>query len=227
VGSPEDDPRAFFGRVLLGRGRERATEPIGRRVGLAALAVVALAGALVLANVPSRGGVADAAVDISPDTVADVDPASLPVVSIDRAVAGLSARLATPAGAQDLAASLAWNLEVEAEAVRTGDASLLPAVDDGARLHQLQAIIMAASTSGPRVVTAYTFASLHLEVVFPGGLQRGANAGLISTGTIDDVSYSTAGQETARAKRPFAVTFSLRQTTAGRWLVTDTPLAPG
>ena len=38
---------------------------------------------------------------------------------------GSSASLATPAGAQELAATLAWNLQVEAEALATGDASLL------------------------------------------------------------------------------------------------------
>ena len=111
-------------------------------------------------------------------TVAEVDPATLPAVNIDPPVAGLSAGLATPEGAQDLAATLAWNLRVEAEAVATGDASLLPAIADGERLHELQAVIEEESAGGQRVIPTYTFDSLDLKVVYPGGLQRGAKAGL-------------------------------------------------
>ncbi len=101
--------------------------------------------------------------------MAEIDPASLPPVSIDPDVAGLSASLATPEGAQQLAATLAWNLQVEAEGLTTGDASLLTAVDHGQRLQDLQDEI----AGGERVVPAYQFDSLHLEVVFPGGVQMG------------------------------------------------------
>ena len=131
-------------------------------------------------------------------------------------------QLGTPEGAQSLAATLAWNLQVEAQAVVTGDESLLPAVDDGARLHDLQHQIEAVAANAPRVAPAYTFDSLHLIVVYPGGLQHGANAGLVAAGSVTDVTYSPAGARLSSAQRPFAFTFALRQTTSGHWLVTDT-----
>jgi hypothetical protein len=149
--------------------------------------------------------------------VAEIDPASLPPVSIDPNVGGLSASLATPDGAQQLAATLAWNLQVEAEALTTGDASLLTAVDHGKRLQDLQDEI----AGGERVVPTYQFDTLHLEVVFPGGVQDGPNAGLEATGTVTEVVLGADGGQETRPARPFATTFSLRQMTDGRWLTSD------
>jgi hypothetical protein len=157
--------------------------------------------------------------------VADIDPASLPSVTIDPEVAGISARLATPEGAQDLAASLAFNLEVEQEAVIRGDATLLAAVDHGARLEKMQAQIE-RDADEVRVASSYRFDSLHLIVVFPGGLQTGANAGLVASGTVTDVSYTSSGQESGSTERPFAFTFALRQVRPGHWLITDTLESP-
>ena len=149
----------------------------------------------------ARGGPAGRPGGGSP---ADVDPASLPTVSIDRPIAALSASLATPAGAQDLAATLAWNLSVEAEAVRTGDASLLPAITDGQRLLDVTGQIDAAGPGGERTVAEYTFATLHLEIVYPGGFQRGANAGLVATGTVVETVYRPDGSVVGTSQRPFA-----------------------
>ena len=120
--------------------------------------------------------------------------------------------------------ALSRNLEVEAEAMATGDGSLLPAVDDGQRLQDMQDAIQRAG-DGHRMVPNYTFDTLHLMVVFPGGLQRGANAALVATGTVTEVMLDAQGARLEQAKRPFATTFSLRQTPAGNWLTTDT-LAP-
>ena len=156
----------------------------------------------------------------------DIDPTSLPTVSVDRRVRALSATLADQAGAQDLAATLLWNLRVEAEAVATGDASLLPAVTDGQRLEDITDQITTDGPDGPRVASAFTFDSLHLQIVYPGGLQRGANAGLVATGTVVETTYVPDGSVTSSAEHPFATTFSMRLTTNGHWLTTDT-LAPG
>ena len=155
-------------------------------------------------------------------SVADIDPASLPTVTIDSDVGGLSAALSTPAGAQELAATLAWNLQVEAEALATGDASLLRAVDHGERLLDMEAAVAAAGGSGERVVPVYEFDSLHLVVVFPGGLQSGPNAGLQATGMVNDVVYRAGVAHEGGPARPFSTTFSLRQFSDGRWLTTDT-----
>jgi hypothetical protein len=187
-------------------------------VGLAAFAT-----AVALAGSPNRGAAADEppppALDLS------VDPATLPTVTIDERVAGLSAELATQEGAQALAAALAFNLEVEAEAIRSGDDGLLLAVDHGARLEDMQALIAAAPAE--RVVPTYRFDTLHLSIVYPGGFQSGANAGLTATGTVTHVTYSADGHPSSSAEEPIDVTFALRRFPSGRWLTTGTPSIAG
>ena len=208
------------------------TRSVGRSVGrdvrrppwaTAAVAVLATAGfviALVVAGAPNRSA---ASTEPAPPTATyDVDPASLPTVSIDDDVAGLSAKLATPTGAQQLAAALAFNLEVEAEALATRDASLLPAVDHGKRLDDVTATIEGAAATDI-VVPSYRFDTLHLSIVYPGGAQSGPNAGLAATGTVTHVTYSPSGEQLGSTEQPFATTFSLRNITADRWLTTDTP----
>jgi hypothetical protein len=175
---------------------------------------------VAVAGVPNRSA---ASSEPAPPTVDfDVDPASLPTVTIDPDVAGLSAELATQAGAQDLAAALAFNLRVEAEAIMSGDASLLPAVTDGQRLNDVKAMIEGARGTDV-VVPTYRFDTLHLSIVYPGGLQRGANAGLAASGTVAWVTSSPSGQQTSATEEPIDMMFSLRETTSGRWLTTDTP----
>jgi hypothetical protein len=224
-GSPEDDPRQFFTKLLT-RGRtEAGAKTVAVRVAMALAAAVVFAGGVVVANIPSRVPDVDALPTLESGVVADIDPASLPSVTIDPEVAGISARLATPEGAQDLAASLAFNLEVEQEAVIRGDATLLAAVDHGARLEKMQAQIE-RDADEVRVASSYRFDSLHLIVVFPGGLQTGANAGLVASGTVTDVSYTSSGQESGSTERPFAFTFALRQVRPGHWLITDTLESP-
>jgi hypothetical protein len=192
---------------------------------MALAAAVVFAGGVAVANIPSRVPGVDALPTLESGVLAEIDPASLPSVTIDPEVAGISARLATPEGAQDLAASLAFNLEVENEAAIRGDATLLTAVDHGARLKKMQAQID-GSADGVRVASSYRFESLHLIVVFPGGIQTGANAGLVATGTVTDVNYTSSGQESGRSERPFAFTFALRQVRPGHWLITDTLESP-
>jgi hypothetical protein len=226
VGSPEDDPRHFFKRLFAGNETELRTRRMVVRGVISVIVLGAFAGGVAAANIPSGVPHADVQLALDAGTVADIDPASLPTVTIEPDVAGISASLAAPAGAQDLAASLAFNLEVESEAIVTADATLLPAVDDGDRLHDLEAMIEKGSIDDARIATTYAFDSLHLIVVYPGGLQRGANAGLVASGTATDVTFSSTGQERSRLRRPFAFTFSLRQTTSGHWLITDTLDSP-
>ena len=222
AGSPEDHPRRFLVRSMSGGRPQLVAGALLPRVAIVVLATGLLATFITLAGLPARSTGADAPVVADIGTIAEIDPSTLPSVTIDPQVAGLSAALATQAGAQELAATLAWNLRVEAEAIATGDATLLPAIADGARLNDLEALIGAGAADGERVIPTYTFDSLELKVVFPGGLQRGANAGLSARGVVAEIVRSGSGAELERRERPFAVTFSLRQTTSGRWLNTDT-----
>jgi hypothetical protein len=161
------------------------------------------------------------------DSISAVDPASLPTVSVDPQVGGLSAHLASPTGAQELAATLAFNLEVEQEAMRTRDASLLTAVDHGDRLGDLQKAIAGVGPGDPIVVPTYEFHTLHLIVVFPGGAQRGPNAGLVATATETDISYSADGREVSRDEHPVELIFALRRTISNHWQNTTTLPPPG
>jgi hypothetical protein len=182
------------------------------------LCLVAFVAAVSLAGAPNRGAAALPPTP-APDGV-DVDPDALPTVTIDREVAGLSAELATPAGATALAAALAFDLAVEAEAMRNRDASLLTAVAHGERIDEVTAAIDAA---GDEIeVPTYRFDTLHLSIVYPGGAQSGANAGLAATGTVTWTTYSSTGRAAGSRDEPLDVTFTLREFESGRWLITDT-----
>jgi hypothetical protein len=224
-GAADDDLAMYVARVVRGERAGAGWLAVRAAAGVGGVAVAGIA--IVAAGLPARHPTLYDPQPVAAPAIVEIDPASLPPVSIDPVVAGLSATLATPDGAQDLAETLAWNLQVEAEALVTGDPSLLPAVDDGERLDDLEAAIAAADTSGERVVPTYHFDSLHLVVVFPGGLQRGANAGLVAEGMMSEVVHTADGAQLTRPERPFSMTFSLRPTTDGRWLTTDTlPPAP-
>jgi len=203
--------------------RELVRRPRGvHRAIVAVVASVAFVGLLALAGAPNRS-VAESEPPSAPaDADLHVDPASLPSVTIDDDVAGLSAELATPAGARDLAAALGFNLNVEAQALQTRDPSLLIAVDHGQRLEDMRNAI-AEATGGDIVVPSYVFDTLHLSIVYPGGFQSGANAGLDATGTVTLTTYSTDGREQSSTTQPFDTLFSLRNVTSDRWLTTDTP----
>lgn len=213
AGTPQDDPRKWIAVVLGGRLR-----------WLTAVAVVAFLAAVAATGLSARAAQQPPLPDSS---IAEIDPSSLPVVDVDPEVAGISARLASPAGAQELAATLAFNLQVEQEALRTRDASLLTAVDHGDRLSELQTRIDGASPSDSIVAPTYDFETLRLIVVFPGGAQRGANAGLVATATETDITYSPDGRELSREAHSVDVTFAMRRTTSNHWQITTTLPAPG
>ena len=188
----------------------------------AVVAMAAFVALLALAGRPNRS-VAESEPPAAPaDGDLRVDPASLPPITIDDDVAGLSAELATPAGARDLAAALMFNLNVEAQALQTRDPSLLIAVDHGQRLEDLRTTIDQAA-GGDIVVPSYEFDTLHLSIVYPGGFQSGANAGLDATGTVTLTTYSPDGGADSTTRQPFETLFSLRNVTSDRWLTTDTP----
>ena len=73
------------------------------------------------------------------------------------------------------------------------------------------------------VVPTYAFDTLHLSIVYPGGFQSGANAGLTATGTVTLTTYSPDGRQVGVTDQPFETTFSLRQIVTNRWFTTDTP----
>lgn len=101
-----------------------------------------------------------------PEIAAEIDRSTLPRVTVDADVTELSSDLEGP-GAQELAVTLAENLEIEAEALLGGDRGLLTAVDYGDRLSEMQRVIDDAVSTGDTIVAHYTFDSLHLSRVVP------------------------------------------------------------
>ena len=125
------------------------------------------------------------------------------------------------AEAQDVAVTLAENLEVEAEALRRGERSLLGSVDDGDRLTAMQARVDRVNETGTAVVPHYTFEAIQVVLVHSKG-QSGLSLGLQSRGTVETVTYGVDGQERSRETSPFAITFVLSRPTGDRWLTVDT-----
>ena len=148
-----------------------------------------------------------------------VDPATLPLITIDADVAALNSDIEAEAAA-DLAMMLAENLEMEAEAMRRGEARLLLAADFGARLAEMQRRVERSVATGEWVVADYRVDALHLRVVKTVGGQ-GAALGFDATGVIDEATYDADGVELRRDSAPFASTFVLRQTGGDRWLIVD------
>jgi hypothetical protein len=213
--------RVVFDRVLT---RERAgllvpspgEAPVrlfARGAGLGA-AVVVVAVAIVAAGAPARD-TARAATSETVTPVVDVDPSLLPPVTVSADAEALNAEV----DPDTLAVSLAEALAVEADALLTGDTSLLRAADDGERLLEMERKVEIAVTRGERVIPEHAFDTLHVDVVFHKGPQGGASLGLQATGTVDYVTYDAAGVEQSRATETFATTFVLSRGAGGRWLI--------
>ncbi len=219
AGSDRDRLRAALARLATRPGAGLAPPRALGRGAIVGASVVFLGAGIVAAGTPGRGTIPQARAEASPAISAEIDPSTLPVVSVDPDVAELSAGL-PGGGAQDLAVTLAENLEVEAEALRGADASLLPAVDDGARLEEMQRRIDAALSTGRTTVPHYRFDSLRLApLVPPPRGQSGLSLGLEARGTVEGVVYGVDGTESSRETRPFALTFVVSRPTGGRWLI--------
>jgi hypothetical protein len=142
----------------------------------------------------------------------------LPVVAVDPKVAALDSHLAGD-GAQELAVTLTEILEIEAAAILNGNAELLATVDYGARLATMQERIGGSEV----VIERYSFHSMYLTVVFPFGVQGGASPALIAAAALDEITYTTSGEELGRKQWACdEITFSLAADREGRWLLVDT-----
>ena len=110
-----------------------------------------------------------------------IDPATLPEITVSEDVASFDHELAGP-GMQAVLMTLAENLELENEALRRGDESILAAVDHGDRLDEMRGRLETARTSGP-VLTHYLFDSIDVSLLVPFGQQTGLSLGLLGRGT--------------------------------------------
>jgi hypothetical protein len=114
--------------------------------------------------------------------------------------------------------TLAENLELESQALLRADASILEAVDHGARLDEMRARVGAPEATGETAIERYQIDEINVTLLEPFGRQDGLSLGLESRGTVTEETYDAAGNVQGRTSSPFAKTFVLRQATGGRWL---------
>lgn len=214
---PEQAPGRSGLASLIVLAAQRRTGPLAgfTQGALASSFAVLAAVGIIAAGAPARtppGSVAPAqpsAIEVA------IDPDTLPPVEIDPDVRSLNLDV-NDRFASELAVNLAENLAIEAEAVRRGDWSLLPAVSGERRLAEMQERVAGAIAEGSRVVPVYHFESLSLGVRTEG--QSGAALAFDGSGTVELVTYSASGEEQSRSETRFASTFVMRQFDPERWV---------
>ena len=211
---PEPKSTADSLRLFVGRLRLRA--PL--RAAVAALVVLALGAGIVLAGTPARGFVVANSAEVLGRLPAQVDPGTLPTVTIDQQVTDFDPAL-VGAGMQAVVVTLAQNLEFENEALLRRDGSILTAVDHGDRLLEMQRQLAALAPGTPTTVVHYRFETMHATLLIPFGKQDGFSIGLEATGSMIRQTVDAAGSpQSYAAAEPFRQTFAVRRATGERWL---------
>ena len=95
--------------------------------------------------------------------------------------------------------TLAQNLELENQALLKRDESILPTVDHGDRLIEMQGRLQDAQTNGRTTVSHYHFDTIDVSLLVPFGRQTGLSLGLLGSGTVVDETYDSAGKLSTEA----------------------------
>ncbi len=217
AGTDADRPMAFL--TGDGTAAPAGIQPrrVGMLLGLATVLVVSLGAGIVLAGGPARvDGPAGATLLL--DDAIEIEPATIPVVSIDPTVRGWNVeRVRTDA--QGLALTLAHHLEVERQALQGHDPGLLAAVDHGDRLAEMTGRLDEAAATGRTLITDHTFDTLFLTQRLLGS-QSGLGMAFEATGTRTDSTYDAQGQLVDRQATPYEETFVIRQVMGDdRWFI--------
>ena len=216
--SDGDRIRAFATRLLSLGSPAAGAARRAVAAGIAGVLVLAVGGGIVLAGTPARAPVNFAAAEILTRIPVQVDPATLPPVTVGQDVIDFDPQLAG-AGMQEVVVTLAANLELENQALLRHDPSILTAVDHGDRLIEMQARLAdAMGGSGAVVIEHYQFDNLNVSLLTPFGRQDGFSLGLAGRGTLIRETYDAAGVLVKRESVPFAQTFAVRRATGDRWL---------
>ncbi len=197
------------------------------RVALAGLAVLVVGTGIVFAGTPARGFVVADTTEVLNRLPADVNPATLPTITVGQDVIDFDHELAG-AGMQTVVVTLAQNLELENQALLQRDGTILTAVDHGDRLAEMQGRLADIGTTGPTVVEHYQFDTIKVSLLVPFGMQTGLSLGLAGRGTMVVETYDASGTLQARQSSPFDLVFAMRRATGARWLnVAVLPGSPG
>jgi hypothetical protein len=214
--SEADDLRRFVARLTTAHGGGARILGGVLRNGMIGLAVLVVGIGIVAAGTPARGVVTPGADDILGRVPHDIDPSTLPAISVEQDVLDWNHEITGP-GAQEVVLTLAENLELENQAVLRVDPAILDAVDHGDRLDEMQRRIERAEATGTTTVEHHQIDEVNVTLLVPFGQQTSLSLGLDARGTVTEETYE-GGRVTARASSPFAKTFVLRQVTGGRWL---------
>ena len=187
------------------------------RLGVAALAVLVIGGSIVAAGAPARGPALANADELLNGLPTNVDPATLPAITVGTDVVDFDHELAGP-GMNEVVVTLARNLELENQALLQRDEEILVAVDHGDRLVEMQERLRTASTSGTTVLTHYQFDAIDVSLLVPFGAQTGLSLGLAGRGTMITETRDADGGLIERESSPFDLTFAMRRATGDRWM---------
>jgi Na+-translocating ferredoxin:NAD+ oxidoreductase RnfD subunit len=178
--------------------------------------VVVVGLAIVGAGAPARGVVTPNADEVLGRVADDVDPSTLPAISVAQDVLDWNHEITGP-GVQEIVLTLAENLELENQALLRADPTILRAVDHGDRLDEMEARVEEAVAGGTTVVERYQIDDVNVTLIVPFGQQTSLSLGLDARGTVTEEHYA-GGRLTTRRSSPFSKTFVMRQVAGGRWL---------
>jgi Na+-translocating ferredoxin:NAD+ oxidoreductase RnfD subunit len=214
--SAGDDLGRFATRLALGGDAGASIFRGIARVALTVVAVLVLGVGIVAAGSPARGPVAPDTTEMLDAVPPEVDPATLPTITVAQDVADFDQEIADRA--PQILVTLAQNLELENRALMRRDASLLAAVDHGDRLKQMLGRLAADESAGTTTLSHYRFDAVHVTLVLPFGVQAGLSLGFDSRGAVTEETYDATGALRDRRTSPFALTFVVRRATGARWL---------
>ena len=141
-------PRAFAQRVATG-GRDKVSGArVGAALALGLVAVLFVSTGIVVAGTAARGVIVPDVTEVLNRVPHPVDPATLPVISIAEGTGNFDPGLLGPEP-QQLVVTLGQNLQLENEALRRHDDSILVAVDHGDRLDEMRAKLQESDRDGP------------------------------------------------------------------------------
>lgn len=207
----------FVARLASTRGAATPPARTFLRGALGGTVVAGIALLVVAFGAPARQPAqATTAIQV-PQVNVDVDPATLPAVTVDPGVYDLNSDVSDP---DELALTLAKNLEIEAEAMRRGEATLLLAADFGLRLEAMQGRMAQSVATGEWNVDHYSFDSLYLTTHTAIGGQ-GTDLAFEAKGTVETRTYDADGIQLRTTSAPFAGKLVMRQPVDDRWLIID------
>ena len=210
--SETDQVAPLASRLASGSAARRVA-----RLGVAALAVLVIGSSIVAAGAPARGPARANADELLNGLPTNVDPATLPAITVGSDVVDFDHELAG-AGMNEVVVTLARNLELENEALLRRDGEILVAVDHGDRLVEMQERLRTASTSETTVITHYQFDAIDVSLLVPFGAQSGLSLGLAGRGTMTTETRGSDGGLIGRKSSPFDLTFAMRRATGDRWM---------